>query len=192
MHALLVTAHLFSGSAKHENGGVQMFKENDYVMYETAGVCQVIKVDYPEFLKDNKKQYYFLKPLNSLCDNIFVPVDSEAKMRKVMTREEATELIENIPSIEIDPELDASMCEEICKKALQSYDSYELVKMTKALYLKSLERKNDGKKPLQSDKKYLSTAEEYLFGELSVALDIPIAKVSQYIAKKVKESEMDF
>ncbi|MDL2236382.1 CarD family transcriptional regulator [Christensenellaceae bacterium OttesenSCG-928-K19] len=164
-----------------------MFKVNDYVMYATAGVCQVQKVDYPDFLKDGKRKYYFLKPLHSMCD-IFVPVDTEVKMRKVLSREEANELLEQIPNMEEVWVEDDSSREAVYKEAIQSFDCRELLKIIKCLYLKISERKKEGKKPLQMDEKYMNTAEQFLYGELSVVLDIPMDEVSDYITKKVQQS----
>lgn len=166
-----------------------MFQENDYVMYGSVGVCQVEKVDCPEFAQKEKKQYYFLKPLYSVCDSIFVPVDNGAKMRKILTRQEANELIAQMPQMDADW-VDGT--EEKYKQAIQSFDCYELAKMTKCLYQKINERKKEGKKPLQADEKYINMAEEYLFGELSVALGIPMETVGTYIAQKVRQEGMDW
>lgn len=162
-----------------------MFEKNDYVMYGTAGVCLVQKVDYADFMNE-KKRYYFLKPLHSMCDRIFVPVDGGAPMRKVLTKSEADELIAKMPSMETDWLEDDNAREKAYREALQKFDCYELAKMAKCLYRKVAERKNEGKKPLQMDEKYLNTAEEYLFGELAVALEIPVDGVVPYITGKVR------
>jgi len=166
-----------------------MFQENDYVMYGSVGVCRVQKVDCPDFAKKEKKQYYFLKPLYSVCDSIFVPVDNGAKMRKVLTKKEANELIEKMPEMEADW---SKSDEEAYKQAIRSFDCYELAKLAKCLHYKIMERKKEGKKPLQADEKYINMAEEYLFGELSVALEIPMEKVGTYIAQKARQTEMEW
>jgi CarD family transcriptional regulator len=166
-----------------------MFRENDYVMYASAGVCKVQKIDYPDFIKEKNRKYYFLKPVHSFCDSIFVPVDNGSKMRRVLTRKEAEELISQIPQIETQWIDEEAAREEEYKKAIQSFDCYELVKMVKSLYLKMAERKKEGKKPLQTDEKYMDMAESYLHGELAVALDMPIDNVRQYIESKVSESK---
>lgn len=169
-----------------------MFQKNDYVMYESTGVCRVQNIDCPDFAKKENRQYYFLKPLHSPCDQVFVPVDHAPgiRMRKILTKEEANTLIEKIPEIEIVWVSDDKSREEAYKQALKSFDCYEWVKIIKTLYLKIDERRQDGKKPIQMDEKYMGMAEDYLHGELSVALGIPVEQVRSYIAGKVRESNM--
>jgi CarD family transcriptional regulator len=162
-----------------------MFNKNDYVMYGSAGVCKVQKVDYPDFIKEKTRKYYFLKPINLSCDNIFVPVDTEALMRKVITRNEADALIRKMPDIEAMWGDEDAAREDEYKKAIQSFDCGELAMVVKSLYLKIQDRKKEGKKPLQTDEKYMDMAEEYLYGELAIALEIPVEKVQGYIEEKV-------
>ncbi|MGI6152449.1 MAG: CarD family transcriptional regulator [Christensenellaceae bacterium] len=170
-----------------------MFQKNEYVMYETSGVCQISDIACPDFAKATERQYYFLKPLHSPCDCIYVPVGNETKLRirKILTRDEANKLISKIPELEAKWIDDDNVREEAYKSALQSFDCYEWVKMIKSLYLKIDERKQDGKKPIQMDQKYMGMAEDYLHGELSVALDIPIEKVREHISIRVHEVETE-
>lgn len=169
-----------------------MFQKDDYVMHESAGVCRIAGVEERDFMQGEKKQYYILKPLHSPCDSIFVPVDGHIKMRNILTREQANELIEKIPEIEADWLDDDTAREQSYKDAFRSFDCYEWVKIVKSLYLRISERKQDGRKPLLMDEKYLGLAEEYLHGELSVALDIPVNKIGSYIARRIRESEMEW
>ncbi|MEA5003776.1 MAG: CarD family transcriptional regulator [Christensenella sp.] len=170
-----------------------MFQTDDYVMHESAGVCRIAGVESRDFMQSGQaKQYYSLKPLHSPCDSIFVPVEGDVRMRDILTRSEATELIDKIPNIEADILDDDSTREQICKDALQSFDCYEWVRIVKSLHLRISLRKQEGKKPLLTDEKYLMLAEDYLHGELSVALDIPLDEIGPYIARKVRESKIDW
>lgn len=158
-------------------------------MYGAAGVCQIEDVRCPDFAKAANRKYYFLKPLHSPCDCIYVPLENESALRKILSRQEATELIEKIPDLEAKWAQEDNVGEESYKKAFQSYDCYEWVKMIKSLYWKIDKRKQDGKKPIQLDEKYMDMATDYLQGELSVALGIPLENVQQCIIQKVQESE---
>ncbi len=169
-----------------------MFQTDDYVMHESAGVCRVAGVESRDFMQGEKRQYYILKPLHSPCDSIFVPVDGGVRMRNILTKQQADELVEKIPHIEADALDDDSAREQNCKDALQSFDCYEWVRIVKSLHLRISQRKQEGKKPLLTDEKYLMLAEEYLHGELSVALDIPLGDVGPYIARKVRDSKLDW
>src|SRR5659263_707363 len=79
------------------------FNVNDLIMYGGSGVCIVEGIGVPDISGiDNTKQYYFLKPLYTKDSTIFSPVDnSRVVMRKLITKEEAQELISKIPDIEI-------------------------------------------------------------------------------------------
>jgi len=167
-----------------------MFKKNDYIMYESMGVCQIQNIGCPDFEKDKEKIYYYLKPLHSPCDQIYVPVNNELKMRNILTKQEANELIDKIPEIAASWINDDTVREETYKEAIKSLDCYEWVRVIKSLYLKIDERRQDGKKPIQMDEKYMSMTEDYLHGELSAALEIPMDEVKQYISSKIQESGM--
>lgn len=43
----------------------------------------------------------------------------------------------------------------------------------------------NGKKPVQIDQRYMKRAEDFLYGELAVALDIPYESVNAYIEDSV-------
>ncbi|WP_066648961.1 CarD family transcriptional regulator [Christensenella timonensis] len=169
-----------------------MFQQDDYVMHESAGVCRVAGVEERDFMQGEKRRYYILKPLHSPCDSIFVPVDGNIKMRNILTKEQANELVEKIPEIKAEWLDDDSAREQSYKDALASFDCYEWVKVVKSLYLRISERKQDGRKPLLMDEKYMAMAEDYLHGELSVALDIPLDKIRPYIARRIREADMDW
>ena len=78
-----------------------MYKKGEYVIYGSSGVCQVGDVttlDIDNVPKD--REYYVLFPKNN-GGTIYVPVDvANTKMRKVITKEEAEQLIEKIPTIQ--------------------------------------------------------------------------------------------
>ncbi|BDF57945.1 hypothetical protein CE91St36_07620 [Christensenellaceae bacterium] len=169
-----------------------MFNKDDFVMHESAGVCRVCGVEERDFMQGGKKQYYILKPLHSSCDSIFVPVDGNIRMRNILTKQQADELVAKIPEIEAEWLDDDAAREQSYKDAFHSFDCYEWVKIVKSLYLRISERKLEGRKPLLMDEKYLHLIEEYLHGELSAALGIPIEKVGPYIARHIRESDMEW
>ena len=78
-----------------------MYKKGEYVIYGSSGVCQVGDVttlDIDNVPKD--REYYVLFPQNH-GGTVYVPVDvASTKMRKVITKEEAEQLIEKIPTIQ--------------------------------------------------------------------------------------------
>ena len=49
-------------------------------------------------------------------------------------------------------------------------------------------RLSDGKKATAIDEKYMNMAEESLYGEIGIALDIPKEDVLEYILKEIDKS----
>ena len=73
-----------------------MYHCGDYIIYGTNGVCKILEIGSPGFPQaDKNKQYYTLSPIYGL-ETIYVPLDTNAYMRPVMSKEEAEALIGQI------------------------------------------------------------------------------------------------
>ena len=169
------------------NGGVKMFKIDDYVIYGGNGVCKVTDVGVPEISRfDSEKEYYTLEPVYEI-GRIFAPVDNEkVVMRKVLTRQEADDLIGTIPSVEVNWIDNMKERDHEFKDIIQHYDCIGFVKIIKTIIEKKREYSSDGKKLSVSDANYLKRAQEYLSGELAIALNIPKDTVNNYIENRLK------
>nr|MCR4997845.1 hypothetical protein [Butyrivibrio sp.] len=69
---------------------------------------------------------------------------------------------------------------------LQKYDCIELFKLIKCIYFRSKKRLDEGKKVTVADDKYMHLAEDVLYQELGVVLDIPKDQVLDYIIKEME------
>ncbi|HYH03448.1 MAG TPA: CarD family transcriptional regulator [Bacillota bacterium] len=165
------------------------FKINDVVIYGSSGVCLVKDICALDIDNvDNTKQYYVLEPLYSEGSIIYSPVDNgRTVMRKILTKAEAQELITRIPSIETFWVDDRKMREERCKQALSTYNCYEIVRIIKTLYLRKEALVQQKKPASQIDERYLRTAEDLLYGELAIPLEIPKEQVQGYIMEQVEK-----
>lgn len=164
-----------------------MFKVGDHIIYGSNGVCEVTSVGKLNISNDDKL-YYTLSPVYSKTSVVYTPVDNEkVVMRKVISKEKAVELVENINTIEILGIDDEKKVEELYKKALRTCDCEEWIKIIRTTNLRIQDRRASGKKVMNSDEKYLKMAEDYLFGELAITLDIDKDNIHDYIASKVKE-----
>lgn len=164
-----------------------MFELNDYIVYGGKGVCVVEEITTPKIGGiDTSKEYYVLQPLNSKGSKIYTPVDNEkVLMRKIITKDDALKLIDDIPNIGMIWVEEDKRREETYKQAVNKHDCRELIKIIKTLYVRKQDCISKEKKITNTDKCYLKIAEEYLFGEMSVALEIPIDKVEAFIAQRV-------
>ena len=145
-----------------------MYLVGEYIVYGTSGVCKVEAVGSMQMSGVNKdKLYYTLAPLYS------------------------KELIEQIPTIELLWVADEKRREDIYKTALRTCDCREWIKIIKTLSLRKMSRIAEGKKVTVSDGKYLHMAEERLYEELALALDMDKDEVVEYITEHVEQSKED-
>jgi len=169
-------------------GGADMFDIGDYVVFGTDGVCRVEDVgelDMEGVAKD--KLYYTLAPFGKSGNSrIFAPVEGKrVVMRKVITPEEAKALISDITSIERLEIRDEKKREETYKHVLQSCDCREIVSLIKEIYSRRQERTAQGKKLPSVDERYFTMAENSLYGELCLPLNIDKDDVKDYICAVV-------
>lgn len=169
-----------------------MFEINDYVIYGEYGVCQIVDITTPPISgikKDNL--YYILNPLSTNGHTVYIPIDNtKASMRRVLTREEALEFINQIPYIDMLWVDSDKFREDLYKKAIRSNRAVEWIKIIKTVYQRKEERKAEGKSISATDEKYFKQAELYLYSELSLALGIPEDKMKDYLINKVKKLEV--
>lgn len=167
-----------------------MFSVGEFIVYGTTGVCRIEEICSLKMSGVSKdKLYYAMTPLESKGSKVYVPVDNEkAVLRPVLTKDEAVKLVEEIPSIGLLWVADERQREEIYKKAYRTCDCREWIKIIKTLYLRKMSRIAEGKKVTVMDGRYLSMAEERLYTELSLALDMDKEKVIGYIIQHVEQS----
>jgi len=165
-----------------------MFQAGEVVVYGATGVCRVeeiVRLDQPGV--NRGKSYYLLKPLWQ-DGVIYAPVDSEkVPMRPVMSRDEAEDLIDQMPGIQ------AAVCRGSTAQALaQQYQSavrdgghQALIEMMKAIHRKRSQAELKNRRLGMIDERYMKQAERMLYGELATALDIDFDEVESYIASRI-------
>lgn len=119
-----------------------------------------------------------------------MPVANERnQIRGVITHDEAQALIEDIPNIEALWVTDEKKRESLYKEAVFKNQCKEWIAIIKTSYLRKMDRLSSGKKSINVDDKYLSIAEQFLYGELAVALAIPKEKIREYITERMGKLE---
>ncbi len=168
-----------------------MYCVGDWVFYGNIGVCQVINIDERQITGiDRKHMYYTLRPLSGDC-SISAPTDSiKVFMRPIISKEEAMELIDNIPNIAAEPCYEGvRQLSEHYEAVLNTHSCMALIEMTKSIYMKRDEAIAQKKKLGAVDEKFMKRAEDLLFGELSVALGLEKKQVKDCIAQKMERYE---
>ena len=165
-----------------------MYEVGQYIIYGFEGVCRIDGIG-PVDIKGAQKDanYYTLSPVYQ-SGKIYVPVDSQAYSRPVMTREDALALIADIPNIpyEIFENSNPRMLTEHYQTFLKSNDCRELLKLLRGIHAKGKTAAEKGRRLGQVDERCFKQAEDKLHGELAVVLDIPLKEVKAYITQALK------
>ena len=101
--------------------------------------------------------------------------------------EEADQLIEDMPKIEQLWVPDDRQREARYKEAMNTCDYRAWVSIVKTLYIRKQERTAQGKKITALDERYMRTAENELYSELSLTLGIPKDEMEQYIRERLTQ-----
>lgn len=161
-----------------------MYKENDKVVYKGI-VCEIKEVKKKYI---NNKDYYVMMPITDSSLKIEVPIENSLKkVRSIISKEEALKLIDKIPSINT-----LNIHEKVLDneyKILLSRDSLEdLIKIIKTTYLRNYERQSNKRRTSEKDDTYFKKAEQRLYTELSISLNMSYDKVKEYIIKNASNN----
>jgi CarD family transcriptional regulator len=164
-----------------------MKKVGDYIVYK-KDVCKIADIKKNHF---NNQDYYLLIPIDDESLHIDVPVDNRmGYLRDLISKEEVTSVIENIPNIEI-IKIDEKRLEYEYKNLLSDASHENLVKIIKTTYLRNQERINNKKKLSDKDNYYFNLAEKYLYNEFSIVLNMNYDETKEYVISKVSNLEKD-
>lgn len=163
-----------------------MYKPGDMIIYGSTGVCRVKEITTPDFEKDKSKQYYALEPVYQ-DGVIYTPVDTKVFMRAVITKEAANALIDQIPAMQTEAYHNSVLreLEEHYNEYLKSHDCGDLLELGRSIYIKRKELLSQHRKFGAVDERFMKRAEDLLYGELAVALEIDKNQVEAYIAERV-------
>ena len=166
-----------------------MYQTGDLILYGGTGVCRVTDiVSKKPSRTEPEKQYYILTPLYQ-TGTITTPVDNtKVFTRPVITRDEAMSLIDQIPTIQAEAYHNQNLqqLENHYKSEMEGHDCLSLLRLTMSTYRKKQEREQAKLKFGAVDRRYMERAENLLYGELAVALDITKDSVQDFIAQRLQ------
>ena len=160
-----------------------MFSVGDKIIYGENGVCTVESIGPLSMAGASKdKLYYYLSPLIG-SGTYFAPVDTGAYMRPVMSRAEAEALIDSMPGIQpaICTDNRFNHVDAFYKELFKQHSCEALVSIVKGLKSRMSDRKTKSSRAEATMKR----AKDILHGELSVALEIDVKDVEDYIVSRL-------
>ena len=162
-----------------------MYQPGDLVIYGRTGVCRVERIE----TREDGQQFYALAPLYQSCA-ILTPVEGRVFMRPVLTRRQAEELIDRMPTLQTAPrEGGVRDLTERYQASIATHDCADLVGLISSIYAKKKTAEREKRKFGALDERFMQEGEALLHGELAAALDIPVGEVPAYIRKRLKGRE---
>ncbi len=161
-----------------------MFDIGEKIIYGENGVCTVEKIAPLEMGGASKeKLYYYLTPLVG-SGTYFTPVDTNAFMRPIISREEAEALIDAMPGIPpaICNDNRFNHVDAFYRDLFKLHSNEALVSVIKGLNCRMAEKKTRSTRAEATMKR----AKDILHGELSVALGIEFGQVEGYIRDRIE------
>lgn len=165
-----------------------MFNINDYIIYGGNGVCKVTNIGKIDTTRSsNDKLYYTLQPIYD-SGKILTPVDNEkVVMRKLVNRTEIEDIIKENINEDVCWLDDNKERDQLFKHMISEFDCRQFMKIIKIILMRKKQCSAEGKKIPLADERYLKKAQDYLFGEFSVVLDIPKEDVNSYIKNAIRD-----
>lgn len=163
-----------------------MFKVNDYVIYNTMGVCKIIDIRKEEDINHNEIDHYFLEPAYESNLTIKTPVNNPKMfMRNILKKEDVLSLIESFDEQETNWIEDDRKRNEKFKAALKNGKCEDWVKLVKTIYEEKREKSAVGKRLMKVDEEIMRAAEKNLYEEFAIALNITPEEVESFIMEYV-------
>jgi len=166
-----------------------VFKKGEYVVCGNNGICKVTDVTTLNMSGTPKDRlYYILKPVYAESSTVYIPVDNhKVSLRSAVSEAEVHALIERIPSLDLIWVENEKQRELTYKECLKQNTCEDYVRIIKTLYLRKQDRLSKGQKVIGLDERYLKQAEEFLYGELAIALGIKKEEVQAYITEEIEK-----
>lgn len=163
-----------------------MYKVNDYVMYISTGVCQVIDIITEKQLSSSEVEYYVLEPVYNKSMVIKTPVNNQkVVMRDVISKDKALSLISKASKDTPEwIENDKERFQEF-KAALREGTSEAWMRIVNTLELKKEEKIVQGKRLTKVDDDTMKIAKKQLYEEFSVALGMSPEDGLSYVKKNL-------
>lgn len=162
-----------------------MYEIGEYIVHPGQGVCRV------EDIVEEPSAMYLLMPVGQRHPmKITYPMASADRLRPVLSRDEAEELIAQYPNMQPDSYTDRSNAleEEHFKREIRTGTCRDSMRIVKTFRLRIAETRARNKKPPVVYERILKQASERSLGELSVALEMPVEDVRMLFDQQENEA----
>ncbi len=151
-----------------------MFEVGEYIVHPGQGVCRVDEV------VDTPQQTYMLMPVSGRHPiRISYPVSGEARLRPIVSHDEAEELISEYAELGLIEYRGrgGALEEEFFRTEIRNGSCRDTIAVVKTFRSRIAEVKSHNKKPPVAYERILKQACERSLSELSIALEMPVDEV---------------
>lgn len=166
-----------------------MFQVNDYVFYESGGVCKIEDIcTSPLENMPADRNYYVMQSIHDSNEMIYIPVDSDRVfLRRLLNREEAERLLDRIPSVEVIEESNAKILRNRYQEAMRTHEPLEWIRVIKTVYARTCARAQKSQRLSETERSFLEVAKRYLYAELALALGLREQDMEGYITEHIRK-----
>ncbi len=164
-----------------------MFEIGDKIVYGAEGVFAVSELAGSPTDKKDTRLFYILKPVFGKDTNIiYTPVEGGIiRMRPVISREEAIRLIDRLGEItEVVVEREKNR-REVYRTVMKDGCAAEYVSIIKTVMARRTVFFKQKKRLPEADVEYEKRAKLCLYGELSVAMNMPYDRAEAMISERL-------
>ena len=150
-----------------------MFQKGEYVYHESGGICKIDEIcASPLSGMPADRLYYVMKPIHDRNSINYVPVDSNGIfVRRLLDREAACALLEQIPSIEPFCEPNAKQLRLKYLEAMRSHEPSEWVRVIRTVCTRMQGIDGKAVRVSDSERGFMEAAKRNLLAELTMALE---------------------
>ena len=166
-----------------------MFAVDEYVYYASEGVCRIADICLsPLKGMPADRQYYILHPLRN-NGVLYVPTDSETVfLRRLLTADEAEQLLNEIPGVTAFEEPNAKALRLRYTEAMHTHAPSEWVRVIKTVRqrMEHFAGASRTQRISETERGFAEDAKRFLYSELSLALNVPMGEMEQYILRHIE------
>ena len=164
------------------------FSKGETVVYGGSGVCEIDDIKDVRFYHERPQKYYILRPLFvNQAQVVYVPYNNEkltAKIKPVITKKEALELIHNIDDNNVEWVEDRNARKELFNGLLSSGDRKDIIDLISTISARRKQLEDEGKSLNQQDEKILTDAQRRMDAEFAVALGLDVHQIPEFIQEE--------
>lgn len=170
-----------------------MFQKGDFAACGSKGICEIKNIttlNMDGIPKD--RLYYEMQPVLNAGSRVFTPVGQESggrEMRRILNADEAARLLSSMQEEEIAWEADDRRREEQYRRIINENRTAGMLSLIRYVHAKERTRALKGRRLPSMDARYLKTAEEHFYTELSISMKVSVEEIREYVESRMRLPE---